>query len=83
MKKKRYYPKLRGRITEKFGRQEEFAAAMGMDRTGLSKRLNRRCQWSGDEVVKACDLLGIPLHEAHLYFFYERSCDNATKQEGA
>lgn len=72
------YAKLRGRIVEMFHTQSAFAEAMGMDKATLSGKLNNRSQWSSDEIAKACELLNIPLSEAHLYFFCKQSCDNAT-----
>lgn len=72
------YAKLRGRIVEKFRTQAAFAEAMGVNAATLNGKLNNRTQWTADEITKACDLLGIPLSEAHLYFFCKQSCDNAT-----
>ena len=63
------YSKLKGRIVEKFGSQSAFAAAMGWYEARLSAKLNNKSQWTFNEVVKACELLEIPLNEAHLYFF--------------
>ena len=34
------FSKLRGRIVEKFGKQEDFAKAVGISYVSLSKRLN-------------------------------------------
>jgi transcriptional regulator with XRE-family HTH domain len=72
------YAKLRGRIVETFRTQAAFAEAMGMDKATLSGKLNNRSQWSSDEIAKACELLNVPLSEAHLYFFCRQSCYNAT-----
>ena len=63
------YFKLRGAIREKFGTQEAFAAAMGMDPSTLSAKLNGRSEWDRAEIEKACTLLGVPLERAHEYFF--------------
>lgn len=63
------YPKLRGRIREKFGTQDAFAKALGMDPSSLSSKLNGKTEWTRTEIEKACVLLEIPLDEAHLYFF--------------
>ena len=72
------YAKLRGIIVEKFRTQYSFAEAMGMNVATLNGKLNNRSQWTADEIAKACDILGIPLSEAHLYFFCTQSCNNAT-----
>ena len=72
------YAKLRGRIVEKFGSQSAFAAAMGWREALLSAKLNNKSEWTFPEVMKACELLEIPVDEAHLYFFCTESCTNAT-----
>lgn len=63
------YSKLRGAIREKFGTQEAFAKAICMSNTTLSAKLNNKTEWTCKEVENACNLLGIPTAEAHLYFF--------------
>lgn len=63
------YSKLRGAIREKYGTQQAFALAMGMSEASLSAKLNGHTEWQTDEIVKACELLGIPLELAHEYFF--------------
>lgn len=63
------YAKLRGRIREKFGSQDNFAAAMNMDRSTLSLKLNGKSDWTRLEIEKSCMLLHVPLAEAHAYFF--------------
>ena len=72
------YSKLKGRIVEKFGSQAAFAAALGWREALLSAKLNNKSQWSFSEVMKACELLCIPLNEAHLYFFCAKSYENVT-----
>lgn len=63
------YAKLRGRIKEKYGSQDCFAAAMEMSRSTLSLKLNGKSDWTGPEIEKACIVLEIPFAEAHAYFF--------------
>lgn len=72
------YAKLRGRIIEKFGSQVAFANAIGWREALLSAKMNNKSEWTFAEVMKACELLEIPLNEAHLYFFCTKSCENAT-----
>lgn len=72
------YLKLKGRIVEKFGYQAAFAAALGWREARLSAKLNNKSQWTFSEVMKACELLEIPLSEAHLYFFCDKSYENVT-----
>ena len=63
------YKKLKLKIKEVYDTQRAFAKALGMDYTSLSGRLNNKVQWKAAEIARACELLGIPLEEAHLYFF--------------
>ena len=63
------YRKLKGKIKEVYDTQEAFADAMGINYTSINQRLNGSVQWKTSDIVKACDKLGIPLSEAHLYFF--------------
>lgn len=63
------YSNLRGEIRKKFPRQADFATALGMSPASLSAKLNGKTEWQGDEIAKACDILGIPYADAHEYFF--------------
>lgn len=63
------YSKLRGKIREKYKSQEAFAFALEMSSASLSAKLNGRTEWQSDEIVKACELLGVSLAEAWEYFF--------------
>ncbi len=63
------YKKLKLKIKEVYDTQEAFADAMGMSYTALNQRLNNVVEWKTPEIAKACELLHIPLSEAHLYFF--------------
>lgn len=67
------YSKLYGKIREVFGTQEAFADAMELSRSAINKRLMQSVEWKSPEIVKACDLLGIVLTDAHLYFFVKKS----------
>ena len=73
------YAKLRGKIVEVFRTQSAFAKAMGMNTATINSKLNNKSQWTADEITKACELLNIPLSEAHEYFFCIEGCNNATK----
>jgi len=70
------YSKLYGKIKEVFGTQEAFAEAMEMSRTAINARLKQAVEWKSPEIVKACELLGIPLEDSHEYFFSLKSLDN-------
>ena len=62
------YPKLRGKIREKYGTQEAFSKALGTSNTTVSGKLNGRTEWDRQEIEDACKLLGIPLADAFDYF---------------
>ena len=72
------YAKLRGRIIEKFGSQSAFAAVIEWREALLSAKLNNKSEWTFPEVMKACELLEIPLSDAHLYFFCTKSYESVT-----
>ncbi len=63
------YGNLRGKIRAKFTRQSDFAAALGVSPSTLSKKLNNRVAWTHTEIVRGCELLGIALEDAGSYFF--------------
>lgn len=63
------YAKLRGVIREKYGTQDAFARDMSMNPTSLSYKLTNKREWTRAEIERACELLDIPLQDAHLYFF--------------
>lgn len=63
------YWKLRGAIREKFRTQGAFAKALGIDQSGLSKRLAGKYEWSRAEVQETCRLLEIPADRIGDYFF--------------
>lgn len=65
------YSKLRGKIKEKCGSQDELAAKIGIGRVSLSKRLNNQLDFEQEEIFKACDVLGIEYSEIPAYFFTE------------
>jgi hypothetical protein len=73
------YSKLRGKIREVFGKNENFAKALSIDLSSLSAKLNNKAPWKREEIENACSLLLIPIEEVHLYFFCKKSCENATE----
>jgi len=62
------FSRLRGRIVEKYGTCDAFAAAMDRSKVWLSSRLNNTVQWRAEEMRKAAALLGIPPEEIPAYF---------------
>ena len=65
------YKKLRGRIKEVCGTQDELANKIGIGRVSLSKRLNNQLDFEQEEIFKVCDVLGIEYSEIPAYFFTE------------
>nr|UVY58304.1 MAG: Protein of unknown function (DUF739) [Bacteriophage sp.] len=63
------YAKLKGRIKEKYGTQEDFAKAIGITPTTISFKINGKAKWQQDEIVKAVELLEISQDEIVEYFF--------------
>ena len=67
----RTFGKLREKIKQKFNNFSEFADAIGMDRSTLSKKLNGKVGWTSTEIESICNILGIPMSAVGEYFFYE------------
>lgn len=63
------YSKLRGKIKEVYGTQDNFAAKLGIGRVSLSQRLNNLLDFSQEEINKSCEILGIKKEEIPVYFF--------------
>ena len=63
------YDKLKGKIKEKFGTQEAFAAAVGMSRTTLNAKLNNSSEFTQSEMFKALEVLSIKKNAIDEYFF--------------
>lgn len=63
------YTKLRKAITNNFGKQCVFAAAMGLSERSVSLKLNDIRCWTQIEMKRFCDLLNIPYTEIPSYFF--------------
>lgn len=63
------YCKLRGKIKEVFGTQDNFAEGLGISHVSLSQRLNNARQFSQKEIKKSCLVLGISPEDIPAYFF--------------
>ena len=75
------FNKLKGRIKEIFGTQNEFAEAMNMAPNTLSSKLNNTTDFSSNEVSKAVELLKVSsADEAWNIFFTKEVENNSTKQ---
>ena len=65
----RPYAKLRGLIREKCGTQRVFARKIGIAPSTVSLKLNGKAPWSMDEVERSCEVLGLSIRKAWIYFF--------------
>ncbi len=63
------YSKLRGKITEKFSTQSNFAKALGISEHSLSTKVSGKTPFKQAEISAACALLDIPSAEVMDYFF--------------
>lgn len=63
------YSKLRGKIKEVCGTQDEFARKIGIGRVSLSQRLNNFLEFNQNEILKACEILNINDDKITEYFF--------------
>lgn len=61
--------RLKTRIIEKFGSQQKFADAIGMNKSTLCRLLNEGGEWKGSMLMKAVELLEIPAVQVESYFF--------------
>lgn len=72
------YSKLRGKIREVFGTEENFAAAIGRHRNFLTKVFGFKSYFEQRDIDKACEVLSIPTNEIDRYFFTLQVCENET-----
>lgn len=63
------YNKLRGKIVEVFGTQDNFAKKLGISTNALSRKLNNKISLSQKEVIQWAELLGICEKDYKAYFF--------------
>lgn len=63
------YDKLRGRIVEKYGTQENFAEILGVSTNSLSKKMTGKTGFSQKDIVLWSNLLDIDKTEYSEYFF--------------
>ena len=63
------YGKLRGKIKEVCGTQNDFSEKLGIGRVSLSQRLNNQLEFSQNEIFKSCEILDIDKEEIPIYFF--------------
>ena len=63
------YTKLIGRITEKFGSQKAFAAAIRSTESAVSLKLNNRRKFTQEDIESWRSALDIAETETYSYFF--------------
>lgn len=74
------YSKLRGRIKEIFGTQDNFARQLNIGRVSLSQRLNNYLDFSQEEINRAYILLNLSKEEIPEYFFTTKVQKNEQKR---
>lgn len=65
------YPKLRGRIVEKYQNIANFARKIGVEPNVISRKLGGKIGLTKNDIKVWSDLLEIPLEEIGIYFFSE------------
>lgn len=63
------YNKLKGKIVEVFGNQQEFAKAMEWSERTLSLKINGKRSWKQTDIMKAIALLNLSESDIQEYFF--------------
>lgn len=63
------YRKLKGRITEVFGTQAEFAKVLGLSKNSVSKKLTGKTEFSQSDVERWAKLLNIERKDYGEFFF--------------
>lgn len=63
------YNKLKGRIVERFGSQQNFAKAMNMSERTLSLKMQGKQSWKQADILKAVEVLGLSYDDIQDYFF--------------
>lgn len=72
--------KLKARIDEKFDNRADFAKAIGVDPSVLSRMLSSG-NWKADRIAAAVEVLKIPAREIPSYFFETTVAKNGTEKE--
>ena len=66
------FSRLLGKIIERYGTRQSFADAIGITPTTIGSKLDGDRTWTQDEIIAACDLLGIEYTDIPSYFFVRR-----------
>lgn len=63
------YTKLRSRIKEVLGTQDQYAKALGLGRVSVSQSLNNQREFSAGEMLRTAQVLHFSVSEIPDYFF--------------
>lgn len=63
------FPKLKGRIVEKFNTQADFAKTLGVSENWVSTKMNGKSDFTKADMLKWGDTLEIPKEQYIDYFF--------------
>lgn len=63
------YSKLKGKITELYGTQGNFAKKVGISRNSMSKKLTCKAEFSQRDIIQWSALLNLDKNEYGEYFF--------------
>jgi len=63
------YDKLKGRIKEYFGTQDDFARSINLSAVSVNMKLNNKTRWTQDEIMLSIDRLNIKREELVDIFF--------------
>ena len=66
------YPKLRGRIVEKFGTQSAFAKRIGKSEQTIISKFSGKSSFSQKDIIDWCNILDIEPNEVTDYFFADK-----------
>lgn len=72
--------KLKALIDKKFEKREDFAKAIGVDPSVLSRMLASG-NWKADRIEQAVKVLRIPAKDIPVYFFANEVAKNGTNKE--
>lgn len=63
------YNKLKGRITELYGTQGNFAKKVGISKNSMSKKMTGKTEFSQNDIIQWSILLNLNKEEYGEYFF--------------
>lgn len=76
------YSMLRGKIREVLGSEDAFGKALDLSTTSVSAKLNGLVGFKQNEILKACEILGIPEEFIPVYFFTRKVSNSKLSEEG-